>query len=240
MPKHLGNPTSKKYAAAQCKRTDELGIKTIRKEVKEAESFKPKLTEYVVMTTTPRDASLQEDVRCETWPFETVHVMFWEDISLKLSGFEDLLQKHYPGWMKKTTTEEQVLNRILSSTSDDFNYDDGIGQFFHKSDVNLRIVFDRSEAIEQEFHEPWVTNFSNPEAWRQPVYIYYGETRVKEVYCVYVDGARHIIPIPKSPTELEISPFAYHLGTIINKLHDATGYGFDYALGRAGISIGRP
>jgi len=62
------------------------------------------------------------------------------DISLELSGHDDLLQKHFPGWMKRTTTEEQVLNMVLSSKPEDYRYDDGTGILFHKSDVSLRIA----------------------------------------------------------------------------------------------------
>ncbi len=87
---------------------------------------------------------------------------------------------------------------VLSSKPDDFRYDDSTGVFFHKSDISLRIVFDRGDESDDEFHEPWVTNFPDPRGTRQPVYIYYGQTRVMEVPCVYVDGGRHVIPFPRS------------------------------------------
>lgn len=235
LPQHLGGAASKKYAGAQCKETDALAIDIIQDEVEKAKGFKPVLTEYLVMTTAPRDATLQESVRTQDWPFDRVHVMFWDDISLELSGHDDLLQKHFPGWMKRTTTEEQVLNLVLSSEPDDFKYDDSTGVFFHKSDVLLRIVYERGEMADDEFHEPWVTNFADPRGTRQPVYIYYGQTRVMEVPCVYVDEARHVIPFPRSASNLTLTPFRYHIGRILN--HYIPGYGFDYALERAGITV---
>jgi hypothetical protein len=234
-PKHLGGASAKKYAGAQCKETDELTIEVVQEEVEKAKEFNPGLTEYLVMSTAPRDAKLQESVRTQSWPFDRVHVMFWDDISLELSGHDDLLQKHFPGWTKRTTTEEQVLNMVLSSEPEDFTYDDGTGVFFHKSDVSLRIVFERGEESEDEFHEPWVMNFPNPRATRQPVYICYGQTRVLEVPCVYVDGARHVIPFPRSATDLTLTPFRYHVGRIVND--HIQGYGFDIALKRAGITM---
>ena len=235
MPKHLGGPIAKKYAGAQCKKADALTIEIIQEEVTKSKEFTPSLTEYLVMTTAPRDAKVQEQVRMQTWPYDRVHVVFWEDISLELSGHDDLLQKHFPGWMKRTTTEEQVLNMILSSKPQDFRYDDSTGEFFHRADVSLRIVYERGEQSEEEFHEPWVTNFPDARGTRQPVYIYYGQTRLIEVPCVFVDGGRHVIPFPRSATDLTLTPFRYEVGRILN--HPIPGHGFDFALQRAGITV---
>lgn len=235
VPKYLDGAGTKKYAGAQCKNTDELTIEVVQKEVDKAKEFKPGLTEFFVMTTAPSDAKLQEAVRTQSWPFDRVHLKFWDDISLDLSGYDDLLQKHFPGWMKRTTTETQVLEMVLSSQPEDYRYDDGTGEFFHKSDVSLRIVFDRDEQADADFHESWVAKFPNPRGERQPVYIFYGQTRVMKVPCVYVDGARHIIPYPRSATALTINPFQYHIGLILN--HHIQGYGFDFALKRAGITV---
>jgi hypothetical protein len=235
LPKHLGGATAKKYAGAQCKETKSLTIEVVQEEVEKAKEFKPALSEYLVMTTGPRDAKVQESVRIQIWPFDRVHVMFWDDISLELSGYDDLLQKHFPGWMKRTTTEEQVLNLVLSSEPEDYKYDDSTGVFFHRSDVSLRIVFERGEASYEEFHEPWVRNFPNPRATCQPVYVYYGQTRVMEVPCVYIDGARHVIPFPRSATDLTLTPLRYHIGRILND--HIPGHGFDFALRRAGITV---
>jgi hypothetical protein len=145
LPKRLHGTGTKKYAGVQCKKTDELTIEVIQKEVEKAKEFKPGLTEYLVMTTAPSDAKLQEAVSIQIWPFERVHVMFWNDISLELSEHDDLLQKHFPGWMRRTTTEEQVMNMLLSSKPEDYRYDDSTGELFNTSDVSLRIVFERGE-----------------------------------------------------------------------------------------------
>lgn len=235
LPEHLNGTGTEKYAAAQCKITGELTIEVVQQEVEKAQEFKPVLTEYFVMTTAPRDAKLQEAVRKQIWPFDRVHVMFWEDICLELSGHNDLLQKHFPGWVKSMTTETQVLNMVRSSQPEDYRYDDDTGEFFHKSDVSLRIVFERGEKSADEFQEPWVEKFPNPRATRQPVYIFYGQTRVKEIPCVYVDGARHVIPYPRSATDLTITHFQYLIGCILN--HQIRRGGFDFALKRAGITV---
>ena len=233
-PEHLGGASSGKYAAAQCKETDGLGLATVEEEVEKAKGFTPTLCEYLVMTTAPRDAQLQQEVRNHAWPFR-VHVMFWDDISLELSGHDDLLQKHFPGWMRRTTTKERVLNMVRSSGPEDFDYNAGTGEYFHTGDVHLRIVLDRE--CDEEFGEPWTAKFVDKHNKRQPVYIYYGQTRVLEVPCVRVDGGRNIIPFPKSASDLTISRFQYHVGCILNWLGPGRG-GFDSALECAGISVG--
>ena len=234
LPTHLNQSDTKSYAGAQCKRTEEIDITVINEEVKKAEEFEPLLSEFLMMTTAPRDQKLQTDVRNKDWVFDRVHVMFWEDISLELSGHDDLLKKHFPGWFKQTTSEDDVINLLLSSEPHDFTYDDDDGIFFLKSDVNLSIVFERGEICDRDFNEPWVKRFPDKNAFRQPVYIKYSGTKVKEELCVQVDGSRYIIPLPNSASDLKLSPFRYHLGRILN---DHTGYDFNEGLQRAGITV---
>jgi len=233
-PVHLGGAESSKYAAAQCKETDSLSLKTVGDEVKNAQGFTPALTEYLLATTAPRDAVLQKSIRTGTWPFRIV-VWFWEDLCLELSGHDDLLQKHFPGWMRKTTTAEQVRNMVLSSKPEDFHYNDDTGVYLHSEDVELQIITDRSEQAAEQFHEPWVATFPNPNGRRQEVYIHYRGSRVQTVPCVSVDGGRYLVPFPKSAGELTIDRFQYHVAQILN--HPFSGHGLDHALQIAGIAV---
>lgn len=233
-PGHLGSPGPRQYAGAQCKETDELTITTVDVEVAKAVAFEPTLTEYVVMTTSFRNAQLQNEIRAKSWPFD-VHIMFWDDISLDLSGHDDLLQKYFSGWMHRTTTKANVISMLLSSAPEDFDYYDRIGVYVHTRDVLLRLVLERGPESEERFHEPWASNFPDPTATRQPVYIHYAGTSVLEVPCAYVDGGRHVIPFPRSATDLTLTPLQYHLGRVLN--HPIPGYGFDVALHRAGITV---
>jgi len=232
-PAHLGGSRSGKYAGAQCKNTAQLTIDEIRVEVKNAEQFKPKLEEYVVMTTAPRDASLQEAVRLEKWPFP-VRVMFWEDISLGLSGHDDLLQKHFPAWAKARVSIDHVLEVIEKADPQDFQYNDSTGIYLFRPDVSIAIKEARAEDA-QRFDEPWVRKFSDPRATAELFSITYNNAVVKEVYCAIVDGGRHIIPYPTSAVDLTITQFKYQIARIVN--HHINGYGIDYALSRAGISV---
>jgi len=235
MPKHLRGPSGKKYAGAQCKQTDALTLDVLQQEVEKAREFTPSLTEYLIMTTAVRNARLQESVRIQDWPFDRVHIMYWCDISLELSGHDNLLQKHFPGWMKRTTTEEQVLNKIHTSQPEDYGYDADTSVLLHRSDTALRIVLELGEESLGEFHEPWVAGFPDPHGTRQPVYIYYGETRILKVPCVCVDGGRCVIPFPRSAIDLTITPFHYHVGRILN--YHVSKWDFDFALKTASITV---
>lgn len=237
-PEHLGGVTERKYAGAQCKETDFLSFLTVEKETIKATSFEPSLTEYLLMTTAPRDAVLQQKIRAQTWKFR-VHIMFWEDISQELSGHIDLLQKHFSGWVKLTTTKDQVLNKVLSSEPRDFDFNDATGVFFLSSDIKLKIKLDDQPDFDEPFFEPWMNCFADQQGSRLPVYICYEGTRIFEILCVYVDG-RHRIPIPKSSTKLTINRFEYHVGLIINYPLQKTSpswANFDNALMRTKISV---
>jgi len=52
---------------AKCKQTDDITVATVE-EVERTEGFQPALSEYLVMTTAPRDAQLQQEVRRRIFP----------------------------------------------------------------------------------------------------------------------------------------------------------------------------
>jgi hypothetical protein len=225
-----------RYAGVQCKLTDKLTIQTIDNEVEEAQRFRPLLAVFIIATSMSRDAVLQEIVRTHNWPFR-VHVMFWEDISLALSGFPQLLEKHFPGWIKTTMREDQVRQLIFSSEPSDYSYEASTGQFFLKRDTDLRIVLDRTnDNLEySSFDEPWVRKFPDPHGYRQEVNIYYRSTLIMKMLLVNVDGGRYTLPLPKSADNLIITPFQYHVGKIIN--FPPGGYDYDDGLRIAGFKI---
>lgn len=234
-PKHLNEQAAiPVYAAAQCKAVDVLSLNDVKTEVTNAEGFKPVPAEYVLLTTLNRDVKLQEAVRGTSWPF-AVRLMFWEDLSLELSGHPDLLKKHFPAWVTASVGAKDVINRVLSSKPDDYDYDDDAGVFLHQHDVKLRIILDRTEDARIKFEEPWACRFADPKAIRQIVYIEYDSARVQTLYFVYVDGFRYIIPFPRSQADLRISQAQYHIGCIISR--PIYGYSFDEGLRRTGIVV---
>ena len=238
LPERLGGYATQNYAGAQCKKTDSLCITTIEEEIIKAENFDPLLKEYLIMTTAPRDTKLQAEIRKQKRKFR-VHILFWEDISQELSGHTDLLQKHFSGWVKLTTSKDQVLDQIMGSQPEDFDCNDETGVFFRLRDIKLKIVLDYDYDIDERFIESWMDCFAKDNGMRLPVYICYEGTRVFDIFCIFVDN-RHIIPIPKSINNLAISHFDYHVGLIINhplKKTNPSWDTFDNALIRAGISV---
>ena len=234
-PKHLNvEAITPVLAVAQCKAVEALSLDDVKSEVTKAEGFVPVPAEYLLLTTLSRDVSLQAAVRETSWPF-WVRLMFWEDLSLELSGHPDLLKKHFPAWTTASVGAQDVISRVLASKPEDYIYDDATGVFLHRQDVKLRLVFDRTEDARIKFDEPWVRRFADPNAARQIVYIEYDSARVLTLYFVYVDGFRYIIPIPKTQADLRISKAEYHLGCILS--HPIHGYSFDDGLRRAGIVV---
>jgi hypothetical protein len=150
---------------------------------------------------------------------------------LAISGYDDLLQKHFQGWMKKKTTKDDVLEFVRLSEPDDYDWDQEAGIFTYTKDVSLRIVVDQKE--DMPFREPWATQFPDGNAFRRPVFIEYALSRVQEMFFVNADGGRYMLPVPKSRTDLKITPFQYHVGKILNP----RPLDLDTGLQRAGIVV---
>ena len=221
-------------AGAQCKRVEKLTEGNIRNEIEQATEFVPKLEEFLILTTLKRDASLQEYVRTQDWPINRVEIRFWEDLSLQLSEFDELLQKHFPGWFQKRTSKEDLIQRLSEASPEDFEYDDSTGQYLYQAEVGLRLIMNVSDEMES-FEEPWVSKFHAKEGYKQEVYLEYNGTRIKTFRFVAVDGFRYYIPYPKSMDDLRISPFQYRLARILNQ--QPVGYGIDHGLEVAGITV---
>ena len=137
--------------------------------------------------------------------------------------------------MSRGLSRADVLDLIMKSAPEDYAYDDFDGLYVYNSDINLRISLEESEEFEGEFEEPWVSKFANKIGQKQLVRIYYLATPVCKVYCVWVDGHRHLIPMPLGIDNLNISSFQYKIGSILN--YPLPSRGFDQALRKAGIKI---
>jgi predicted Zn-dependent protease/transcription elongation GreA/GreB family factor len=102
-----GRPNNAKlWAGVQCKGKDNYTDKSLteaelRKEVENALKFEPRLSEFTIATTGPRDGKIQEVARKITEDHLTkelfsVYVWFWVDIRDRLGDFPDILDKLYP------------------------------------------------------------------------------------------------------------------------------------------------
>ena len=230
-PVHL-NGLGSETAGAQCKRTEALTEAEIDRELKQAIGFSPPLEEYLLLTTLKRDTKLQKHIWTKDWEINRVEILFWEDLSLQLSGSDELLKKHFPQWFKTKTSTDDVIQMLVGAEPEDFAWDDSIGQHLYRDDVKLRLIEDRYEE-RKPFVEPWVSKFPDKKGYRQEVYLEYDEIRIEKFLFVKVDGARYSVPCPKTANDLRISPLQYHIARILNP--DSIGYGIDHALEVAGI-----
>ena len=121
-----------KYAGVQCKNKDISKIE-IEEEIKKAEKFKPSLKEFIITTTSKRDSSIQEETRLidiervDKDNF-SIKILFWEDICLKLAENEDLMIKHFPQFVEKSASLENIYKKIMMSGVSDWKFED-IGYF---------------------------------------------------------------------------------------------------------------
>ena len=133
-------------------------------------------------------------------------------------------------------TYNDVMAKIAASKKEDWitNLDDT--ERTYKRDLNIRIVTDPGEAAgssELPFNEPWAQGLGLERAQRQLFTIYYGNSFVRAVQTVAVDGFRAYIPYPKSWDELVISDWEYRFAQIIQPVFD----NLDSYLERAGIGV---
>jgi len=232
-PQHLDVGLS----GVQCKNTSNADIDLVKDEVEKAQNFTPSLDEYIFACTAPSDARLQDEVRelaanlQEEGSF-SLKILFWDDISLSLSNHRDLLQKHYPQFIEKNNSLENIEQKIIESDLDAWDCDDSEGRYTYTEDVALRI--ERAPFDEHsDFHEAWARNFPDPDAQKFTVIIYYDSSPAKKEYIVAVDGYRIDIPLPDR-NNLTISKFQYNLGEILNLVG---GWDYDNYLNRAGVII---
>lgn len=111
------------------------------------------------------------------------------------------------------TTIDEVEEKILASSPNDWNYRENDQLYTYTEDVNLQIEEDSYENLD-EFHEPWVGNYPDSTAYRYSVTVRYGSSDIKEITFVSVDGHNGTVPMP-DPVDHTITEFEYHLGSIL-------------------------
>ena len=89
-----------------------LTISEIDKEIAAAKEFKPPLTEFIIATTAPDDAKLQDHARTITERHEkegsfSVHVFGWGELTRRLTQYPKLVEKHY-GFISLGTIRDEI------------------------------------------------------------------------------------------------------------------------------------
>lgn len=233
----VGNPRylDRALAGIQCKRVKSLDIGTVLNEADKARLFAPPIGAFTVATTIARDAPLQSAVwgAASSYPFQ-LDIVFWDDICADIAGHQNLLQKHFPGWAKATTTKARAIKILADAAPTDFEFHDCPPRYIYLPDVDIRLEEDTSTPGEK-FHQPWLDCFISRSHYTTRLHLYCRESRVETFYFVNADGGRAYIPYPTIKEPLRISPLQYNLARIINGQH--LGCDLDDALQRTHISV---
>lgn len=86
--------------------------------------------------------------------------------------------------------------------------------FFYTQDVNLRIETSSEDIVVKNFQEEWANKHADTSASSYSYKIYYGNTLIKSVVLVTVDGGRATLPIPKIKSNV-VNSFDYKIAQII-------------------------
>lgn len=117
-----GQPDDNKHwAGVQCKGKEyllhsKLTKKELVKEVEKAKKFRPRLSEFILATTGPKDAAIEELARKISDEHEKqgvfrVSVFSWRDIQDRLADHPEIAKKHYPQFFPKFTPNLEAVHR---------------------------------------------------------------------------------------------------------------------------------
>lgn len=114
------------WGGIQCKGKDNYAKKLLTKkevyeEVEKAKSFEPKLSEFIIATTGPKDAKIEKLARIITEDhlkkgLFTVHIFGWEDIVGRLADFPEVKEKHYSELFQTKVPPPKDIDDIKETT----------------------------------------------------------------------------------------------------------------------------
>ena len=120
----FGRPTySRGFHAVQCKGKDDnydtdLTTEEIDAECRKAKSFQPKIKNYIIATTRPRDTKIQKYcldlTERKEYPFP-VSVWSWDDIEPEVVARENILRTHYSSFSHITEPSNEFTVDINST-----------------------------------------------------------------------------------------------------------------------------
>lgn len=124
------------YEGVQCKRVDDSITEIqVRTEYADSQNFTPELSCFIIATTAPRDAKIQQIAArlSQTGPYRCV-VLFWQDICNELSNYPHVLRKYYsdffifqtvgdsPGKLVRVDIDTNHYELLLSKISEVDSY----------------------------------------------------------------------------------------------------------------------
>lgn len=121
----------------------------------------------------------------------------------------------------------KVENILATSKKEDWISNDELGTFTYKKDLNLHI---NRSPDDREFNEPWAKNFPDKNARAVDYKVFYNNSFVDEKMLISVDGARAVLPLPKSPDVLTVKKENVNFASIVD-----TGNQFSNYMERSGL-----
>ena len=114
------------FAGVQCKGKDSYADKTatvteLLDEVEKAKGFEPPLSEFLFVTSGPKDAQVEEEARkltakhAEQGLFAVV-AFGWRDVVERLETYPDVLERYYPGMSGTLAGVKEVVDDLMGAT----------------------------------------------------------------------------------------------------------------------------
>lgn len=144
----------------QCKNTiGGLTDSLVKKEISNAESFEPPLSELYIATTAPRDSTLQETVRKISAEREKtgkfcVHLLFWDDITADIALDDTVFFKHYPQFSPKSDLPKEH-DRVLFDALIKLLPSNGVIDFLDQTNMAGFSFLDAKLDPIREFYYEW-------------------------------------------------------------------------------------
>jgi hypothetical protein len=119
-----GRPSDRedRIHGVQCKGKDSsygsaVSEKELRDELEKAKNFSPPLTHWILATTAPKDAAIENVARQITQEHQnrglfTVQVLGWEDLQSMIADHDEIIEKHYPDQARSKRQELKLLMSI--------------------------------------------------------------------------------------------------------------------------------
>ena len=118
----------------------------------------------------------------------------------------------------------ELLKTILTSSRDDWLFNDERGIYTYKNDLNIWIKRKDIDFDRDKFGgEDWATKHPDPNAYREIYEIYYNSSFVEEKMLVSVDGFRASLPLPKVGTN-KVKEEDYQFAKIVDQLNTLDEY----------------
>ncbi len=111
-------------------------------------------------------------------------------------------------------------------SSAEYDYVNDTETIYFKKNVNLRFISGYDERFVQEnrFKENWANIHPDSNATGYYIQLYFSSSHLSNFILVSVDGGRALLPLPKSRTNLEVSPLDYKVAQIHDRLSSLNEY----------------